>query len=221
MSDFEHDDELRAALRRTHPTRNEASSILAANRTRMARARTRRRAAIGSITAASFIAVGGALFAANSTSDTNVIDVVAPPGTVTTLSSTAPGQQAGSTTTAPSATPSTTSSVSTTRSGADQSTTAPPPPVTQPTTATAPTTTAPTTTANAPHTYSGNGGTLTVIQTATAMTIGPITDVAGWTHTVNKNDSDDIEVEWRRGNPEGQAKIRLRLVDGAIREEIE
>ena len=48
------------------------------------------------------------------------------------------------------------------------------------------------------------------------MTVEQITDVFGWTHTVNKNDSDDIEVDWRRSNPEDEAKIRLRLIDGSI-----
>ena len=84
------------------------------------------------------------------------------------------------------------------------------------------TSTAPTTTPGATRTtHSGSGGTLTVTQTANAMTVEQITDFAGWTHTVNKNDSDDIEIEWRRSNPEGQAKIRLRLIDGSIREEID
>ena len=78
-----------------------------------------------------------------------------------------------------------------------------------------------TTTGAARTTHIGRGGTITVMQTATAMTLEQITDVVGWTHTVNKNDSDDIEVEWRRGNPEDQAKIRLRLIDGSIREEID
>jgi hypothetical protein len=218
MSDFEHDDELRAALRRAHPTRNEARSTLAANRARMARARTRRRAAIGSIAAASFIAVGAAVFVANSTSDTNVVDVVAPPSTVATVSSTAPGQQASSTSVPSSTTSATSSSSSTTRSGVDPTTTAPPPPATQPTT----TANGPTTTAGAVRTtHVGAGGTLIVTHTATAITIEQITNAAGWTYTVNKNDADDVEIEWRRSNPEGQAKIRLRLVDGAIREEIE
>ena len=78
MSDFEHDDELRDAAP-CPPAATRPDPTLAANRTRMARARSRRRAAIGSITAASFVAIGGAVFAANGTSDTNVVDVVAPP----------------------------------------------------------------------------------------------------------------------------------------------
>lgn len=53
------------------------------------------------------------------------------------------------------------------------------------------------------------------------MTVEQITDQPGWTATVNKNQGDDIEVEWRRSDPEDEAKIRLRLVDGAIREEID
>ena len=217
MSDFEHDDELRAALRRAHPARSEAGPTLAANRTRMARARSRRRAAVGSIATASFVAIGAAVFAANGTSDTNVVDVVAPPSTVSTVSSTEPGDRLG-TTTAPQPT-------STTRTGADQTTTvapAPPPP-----SSTQPTTTVPTSTVSTPttgvsrSTHIGRGGTITVTQTATAMSVEQITNVVGWTHTVNKSDSDDIEVEWRRSNPEDDAKIRLRLIDGSIREEID
>ncbi|MEO8693383.1 MAG: hypothetical protein ABI658_07685 [Acidimicrobiales bacterium] len=216
MNDFEHDDELRDALRRAHPTRNEGRPTLAANRARMARARTRRRAAIGSLAAASFFAVGAAVFAVNSTNDTNVVDVVAPPSTLTRVSSTAPGEQPTSTT-APSATSSSTSSsTSTTRGGPDPTTGAPLP--TQPST----TPTAPTTTAAAIRTtHTSNGGTLTVTHTATAITIEQVTDVAGWTPTVNKNDRDDVEIEWRRSNPDGQSKIRLRLVAGELREEIE
>jgi hypothetical protein len=212
MSDFEHDDQLRDALRRAHPARTEAGPTLAASRTRMARARSRRRAALGSIAAASFVAIGAAVFAANTTSDNNVVDVLAPPSTVSIVS-TAPGDQPGTTTNAP-------QSTSTTRVGADPTTTVAPPPTssTQPAT----TTTVPTTTTGAARTtHIGRGGTITVMQTATAMTLEQITDVVGWMHTVNKNDSDDIEVEWRRGNPEDQAKIRLRLIDGSIREEID
>jgi len=216
MSDFEHDDDLRDALRRAHPARNEAGPTLAATRDRMARARTRRRAAIGSIAAASFVAVGAAVFAANTTSDTNVVDVVGPPGTVVTVSTTEPAERPGSTTTVSSSTTSTT----TTRSGSDQTTTiapAPPPSSTQTTTATTPAST----TGPGRTIHSSQGGTITVRHTATAITVEQITDVAGWTHTVNKNDSDDVEVEWRRSNPEDHAKVRLRLVDGTIREEIE
>ena len=211
MSDFEHDDELRNALRRAHPVRNEAGPTLAANRTRMVRARSRRRAAVGSIAAASIVAIGAAVFAANGTSGTNVVDVVAPPSTLSTVSSTELGDT--STTTGPS---------STTASSLTAST-VPSPPTKQPaTTAPASTSTAPTTTpAGTRTTHTGSGGTLTVTQTANAMTVEQITDFAGWTHTVNKSDSDDIEIEWRRSNPEGQAKIRLRVIDGSIREEID
>ena len=212
MSDFEHDDELRDALHRAHPARNEAGPILAANRTRMARARSRRRALVGSTAAASFVAIGAAVFAANGTSDTNLVDVVAPPSTVSTVSSTEPGDRLG-TTTAP-------QSTSTTRGGADQTTTvapAPTPSSTQLTTSTVTTGTS----GAARTTHIGRGGTITVTQTAAAISVEQITDVVGWTHTVNKNDRDDIEVEWRRSNPEDDAKIRLRLIDGSIREEID
>jgi hypothetical protein len=215
MSEFEHDDELRDALRRAHPARSEAGPMLAANRARMARARSRRRAAVGSIAAASFVAIGAAVFAANGSGDTNVVDVVAPPSTVSTVSTTEPGDRPGTTTAAPSS--------STTRGGADQTTTiaqTPPESSTQPTT-TATATASTSTTLAARTTHSGRGGTITVTRTATAMSVEQITDVVGWTHTVNKNDSDDIEVEWRRSDPEDDAKIRLRLVDGSIREEIE
>ena len=215
MSDFEHDDELRNALRRAHPARNEAGPTLAANRTRMVRARSRRRAAVGSIAAASIVAIGAAVFAANGTSGTTVVDVVAPPSTLSTVSSTEPGNRPSSTTIGPPSTTASSLTASTTPS--------PPPPSTQPaTTAPVSTSTAPTSTPGATRTtHSGSGGTLTVTQTANAMTVEQITDFAGWTHTVNKSDSDDIEIEWRRSNPEGQAKIRLRLIDGSIREEID
>lgn len=218
MSDFEHDDELRDALRRAHPARNEAGPTLAATRIRMVRARTRRRAAIGSIAAVSFVAIGATVFAATTSSDTNRIDVVAPPSTIVSVSSTEPSERPGSTTTVTSSTTTT----PTTRSGSDQTTTiapAPPSSSTQPATTAE---TAPTTTTDPGRTtYSTRGGTITVRQTATAITIEQVTDVAGWTHTVDKDDSDDIEVEWRRNDPEDHAKVRLRLVDGAIREENE
>jgi len=221
MSDFEHDDELRDALRRAHPAGREAGPTLAANRTRMARARTRRRAAIGSIAAASVRVVGAAIFSAGGSSDTNVVDVVAPPNTAPVVSSTAPVDAIDSTTTI--AVPST---PSTTRVGAEPPTTipvTPPPPTAESSTSRPPsTTTLPTTTVNSARTtYTSPGGTVTVTSTTSAITIEQITDASGWTHAVNKNDSDDVEVEWRHSNPEDQSKIRLRLIDGAIREEIE
>jgi hypothetical protein len=52
------------------------------------------------------------------------------------------------------------------------------------------------------------------------ITVEQITDEAGWTHTMQYK-GDDVEVEWRRSNPEDDTKIRLRLENGAIREEID
>ena len=221
MSDFEHDDELRDALRRAHPARREAGPTLTSNRPRMVRARARRRAAIGSITAASVLVVGAAIFASDGTNDTNVVDVVAPPNTAPLVPSTAPGDPLGSTTTV--VAPSTSM---TTRIGPDQSTTAPaaPPPTSESTTSRPPSTTTTTTTTTAGparKTHTTSGGTVTVTWTTSAITIEQITDALGWTHTVEKDESDDIEIRWRRSNPEDDTKVRLRLIDGAIREEIE
>jgi len=98
MNDFEHDDELRNALRRAQPARHEAAPVLRANRARMVRARARRRAVVGSITAASFAIVGVALFAANSNSGTTTVDVVSPPNTSVIVPTTMPDDTTGSTT---------------------------------------------------------------------------------------------------------------------------
>ena len=210
MSDFEHDDELRNALRRAQPARNEAAPVLRANRARMARARARRRAVVGSITAVSFAVVGAALFAANGTDDTNVVDVVAPPSTSVAVSSTVPDDSISATSLPP------LSTVTTIR-GVDQSTTAPSGPST---TAAQSSTTAPTTTAaTRRQTFTSRGGTVTV-NWASVITVEQITDEAGWVHTMQYK-GDDVEVEWRRSNPDDDTKIRLRLENGEIRQEID
>lgn len=211
MSDFEHDDELRNALRRAEPARNEAAPVLRANRARMTRARARRRAVVGSITATSFAVVGVALLAARGTDDPNVVDVVGPPSTSVTVSSTVPDASIVPTTSLPPL-----STVTTTR-GTDQSTTAPTGPST---TAAQSSTTAPTTTAAARRqTFIGRAGTITV-NWASVITIEQITDEAGWTHT-SQYKGDDVEVEWRRSNPDDDTRIRLRLENGEIRPEID
>ena len=219
MSDFEHDDELRDALKRAHPARNEANPVLAANRARMVRARSRRRAAIGSVTAAAFVVAGAAFFAANGANDTDTIDVVAPPGTAIIATTTAPARSLEPTT---SISPATTAPA-----GIDQPTTTSPPapPSTTVTTTTRATSTStlPSTTTATPgtrRTVTGRGGTITVTWTSSAITVVSITDEIGWTHSV-QNKSDDVEVDWRRSNPDDEAKIRVRLNDGELREEID
>jgi hypothetical protein len=216
MSDFEHDDELRNALRRAEPARNEAAPVLRANRSRMVRARARRRAVVSSITAASLAVVGVALFAANGTNDTNTVDVVSPPNTAVIVSSTAPGDSPDSTTSV--VPPST---VTTTR-GAGQSTTTPPttaPSGAPTTTAPPPSTSTPTTNGPRQQVFTGRGGTVTISWT-TVITVEQITDAAGWSHTMQYK-GDDVEVEWRRSNPDDDAKIRLRLDNGQITPEID
>ena len=222
MNDFEHDDELRDALRRAQPARHEAGPVLRSNRARMARARARRRAVVGSITAASFAVVGVALFAANSNNGTTTVDVVSPPNTSVIVSSTVPDDSTGSTTslvppstitTTPGAAQFPTSAPTTTASVGSPGTVAPPP------STASPSTTAPTTTSSSHQTYAGRGGSITVSWT-TAITVEQITDNAGWTHTWQYK-GEDVEVEWRRNNPDDDTKIRLSLDNGAISEEID
>jgi hypothetical protein len=159
------------------------------------------------------------LFAANGADDSNVVDVVAPPATSVIVSSAAPVESTSPTTSlAPSSTNPTTR-------GAEQSTTAPL--TTAPTAPSVSTTTAPQTSTTAPTTtaatrrqaFPGRGGTITV-NWSSEITVEQITDEAGWTHTMQYK-GDDVEVEWRRSNPEDDTKIRLRLENGAIREQID
>jgi hypothetical protein len=221
MNDFEHDNELRDALRRAQPARNEASPILRANRARMVRARARRRAIVGSITAASLAVVGVAFFSANSVNDRTTVDVVSPPNTSVIVSSTAPDDSIDSSTslvppstitTTPSAGQFPTTAPPTTAASTASTTTA------QPSSTTAPTTTTTTTTTKR-QTYGGRGGTITISWT-TAISLEQITDAAGWSHTWQYK-GDDVEVEWKRSNPDDDTKIRLRLDNGAISQEID
>lgn len=62
-------------------------------------------------------------------------------------------------------------------------------------------------------------GTVTIQVTNGAMSLGSVSTSAGWTYTVEKNRSDDVEVEFENGGAE--ASIRVKADHGELEVEIE
>jgi glutamate synthase domain-containing protein 2 len=62
-------------------------------------------------------------------------------------------------------------------------------------------------------------GTVTIQVTNGAMSLGSVSTSAGWTYAVEKNRSDDVEVEFENG--EAEASIRVKADHGELDVEIE
>lgn len=225
--DFERDDPLRRRFEKAAgPVPGAGPTILAELRPRMERSKRRRRAAIGGSLGAVILVVAGSAVALRP-SDRTELDLLGPGTTL----------ERASTTSAPTSVPTTQSTATTRRVDTTTSTTAPPPTAssstssstptssTSATTSTSPTTsstststsTRPPVTTLGPTNFSSRGGTVTVRQVdPTTLKVLGVAPQSGWNYTIEHDEREEVEVRFRRANPEDEVRLRIRIENGVV-----
>jgi len=210
---------LSAGLADLAPAEPDATSALTALRPRMQRARTRHRVLQGSALAGVVLVLGiGVALAAPSDKRAQV--QVTNPSTVenTVDRSRSTSTTAPASTTVPASVTVSSNDPGTSTPVSGPSPTAAPPattPVTTPVTTPAPTV-APDPGTN--YTYTAEGGRVTVRFQNGRLSLVSYPAGAGFTATVHTNTPDDIEVRFR--NDDDESRIRVRVVNGRIEEDI-
>lgn len=226
--EIERDDPLRARFEKAAgPVPSAGPTLLTELKPQMIRARNRRRAAVAS-TSLGVIIIAGAAFALRSPGETGL--TVEAPVTSETVTTSLP-RPTSTTTLVPSST--TLSPASTTLPPAS-SATAPPSSVSTSTSTTRPptSTSAPTTSATsstssststtiqppiAPRAFSSRAGTVTVSSAGGGiLRVDSVAPLAGWTYTIEHDDRDEVEVRFRRSDPNDEVRLRIQLEDGVL-----
>jgi hypothetical protein len=195
---------------------------LASLRPRFRRARTRRRVARGSLAVVASIAMGSVAYAlAGSSSHPDTVSVVAP--STNRPSGSGPTTTAGGSTTT--LAPRRTEATTVTTAPARPPTPAPTAPERgggAPPAAPGPSPGASATTTTVPpaelHTYTSDGGTITVRFSGGTLTLVSYRAAAGYAAEVHRDDPDDVEV---RFSGEHDRRIRVRVENGRLAPEID
>jgi hypothetical protein len=199
------DDALGGALRRLAPHTDDTDDVLDALAPRAVRARRRHQLtrATGIAAAITVVAGLGVLAAAEDPESPGVPFA----GTVSTSTTEVPGTT--TTTSAPATAP-------TSAPGGTAPTTGATSPSSTPSTSVAPTAAAP-----QQRTFTSNGGSVTVRLSDGALSIVAVDAAPGFREEIVREESDDVEVRFPATDGDGEARIRVRLQDGAMVEEID